>query len=1004
MGNSCCVSSSRQQHIRVTEEGLDRSNKRRLKQKTGESAFDGFGFDVHDEKQKGGPTRKLKISVDTELEDSDSSTVPLSMSDSTMSISSPVPSTKKKKMQQKDRRQSFKGVDSSSGAEKPSLVDNISNKQTTPSTTTSSLWTSKSDSVAKPGRALQKRLQKAHYMQMVMSLPLDGTSGPAFFGPSQTPYAQKARSRSLSFLSPSPDNKLNNEEFESSLQKGIVWADIDTGSAVLTMVFSQQEATLECTAPPLFLAIGTAKGQIRVTELLNYDNGPRLGVTTTAQRQGRIRTLDFLPGEGNCLACGGDDGVCALLRFHKNGSTQVLAEIPRSDRIYSVKFSPDAQFLAIGGYDETVALIDVTSLTAPCIVAEIGCLGLISALAWSPDGEFLAMGGSDKVCSVIAQKNGWRGVQEVRRHAPISSLQWHPQINDIYRLAIGANDIVLIDANFNQSGDLTFAQEDSCVTSSPFPGGNVHINGLCWSPNDGNYIVVCGSDSRAKLLETKTLSTIQEVRHSAKLNCSAWGQQSILSKHQEHLQQFLALGGDDGKVLILKAGPSELQAITDDNTSLVTGSHLSHDVDWAQREDHFLDVDDQFTSRLETQIEHHAVSCDEAISDIDDDDDFKDAPVQERQVHGNSLTFRAMAFSQGSSSQSSAFFAAASADGFVTVRSMPGFKIQCQLEFLDPITCVAFSNGSRLIACGSNDAKVRIVATAPAWSMLTVIDAKKPVVGLLFSKNNERLAIIGNDGALAFVNPQNQFASAGRLEHKSMITAIDWSPTHMATGQEDGTVFLYNSDEIFDNKNLSSKSTIAGSSPVRSLAFGPHGRFVAVGGDDGILSVFSQAGGWALVHRLALGFGIANLKWSPTGRHLAVTGNTKESQLQVFDTAFWANVDEVRKAASTCRCPSNSDFGEDELSAESISLSRRKNYNSLLAISQDGKLLAFIDSKYGFRIVSTLSWDVVFDVQQQGQAIRSTAATSSTFVDWEASYHLSRATTPEIASKLEESS
>ena len=977
MGNYCATSFKHHQHIRVRDGGPYKFNKRKYKSKG--LKFDENVFDVQDEKVQGSPLNG-RISTNAEEDDADR-TLPLTPSESMISMSSTTSWANSE-----GYSSSLKGVDDSGGADKP-CMSACSSKNDSPSTCAASSSTCSQRS-KKPGRALEQRLKRAHYMKMIMKLPMEDLSSD-FFGLSSLSKSRNDGIETPRTFDFAGGNKLSNTDFEANLLDGMIWAEIDAGSQVLAMVLSQPDRTIDHNATPLLLALGTSEGNIKVTEILNYDNGPRLGVTMNVQRKWRIRAIDFLPGGGSCFACGGDEGVCALIRLHENGSVKVLSEIKRLDRIYAAKFSPDAQYLAIGGYDEAVAIADVTSLTAPRIVAEIRCLGLISTLAWSSDCQFLAIGGSDKVCSVVSQSSGWRVVHEIRRPAAISSVQWHPQKKSgMYRLAIGSSDIFVVEKNFmechspvsNDYVDLTF------IPSPSRKARNGRIHDLCWSPDDIGLMVVCDSNRDAVLIETTTFSTIQEISQSEKVNCVLWGAGFVATRTDEIPQSCIAIGGDDGKVVILKAQAPQVQGMKDNNALSDNISRHVPSIEWTLQDDPFDEIvktPHNFFEKIEhdewATSEHDFCHGQGSTCSIVSSASFPEKCQDFQAV-------RSIEFSRGDKDQPSKFFASASSDGFVTVRAVDDFKVLCQLEFLDPITCIAFTNGSKFMACGSNDGKVRVVATEPVWTMVTVIDVMTPVVELMFSKNNERLAILGHNGVLSLADPQAQFSKTGVLEENSMISVIDWSWKHLATGRDDGTVSIYKVDTVCRNSDsFSLEQTLSSSCPVRALSFEPNARHLVVGGDDGVLSVFSSAGDWAMVHRICFDFGISSLKWSPSCRHLVVAG-ASQNQLKVYDTAFWANVDEVERAFFISDKSRLRDETIEEDNDQSESRKRRKNQKALLSLSQDGKLLGYADQNNGFRLINTLSWDVAYDINHPSSRASSDKITSSTFVDWDVSY------------------
>lgn len=806
------------------------------------------------------------------------------------------------------------------------------------------------------GRALQARLEKARLRQMV-SLPNQNTNKFESHASDDENFSRfldythndddgETDDDSLGGL-PSIRNTLSNEttrsrrnnslneEFEATIQKGMIWAEIEQEDKVLAVALSRQTPTLEQSTPPLFLAVGSQDGRISVTELLEggpfTSGGARLGTTLTLKRKGRVRTLDFSP-DGLFLVIGGDDGICALASIDINQDRHlkhftVVQEVERTDRIYAMQFSPDGKYLAVGGYDDAVAIISLPTPSNAKIMAEIPTEGLVLALDWSPDGNYLAIGGSDKRCLIIdtQNKSDWSIACEIRRSSPIQSLQWHP-IAGRY-LAIGANDVAIIDRETFQvrhevgvNGKVSAKSRKSNDIFWNVGHSRSHdlaisrINNLCWSPT-GGYLVINASDGQCKMLETKSYSPIQDIQRSAKITSIVWGQHSVIAGVPH---RYLAMGGEDKKVVILKAG-IEISGGTSsvgDDISSSAGSYMSNRGDWVLKENTFREMDDGSMASMSATR----------------------SPKQSGGI------VQAVGFSRGSKSRPSAFFAVATADGVVTVRSTLGWKILAQLEFLFPTNCLAFSNGSRMLALGGEDGKVRMVATSPLWTVIKEVNADSSIRSMAFSKNNERLVVGAADGVLMFFDPQENFAVTGECEESdAAVLSIDWCTRYLVVGREDGSLSIYDTDRIIQG-HFAPATTIEGTKPIRSVAFGGGSKFLVAVADDGSTYVYSAAGSWALIHELHAGFPVSCLKWSPNGRHLAFAGEA--NQFKIMDTVFWADVE----GANRKEPPSTSD----------IDMSR---FPSFLSFSQDGKFLARACGKMGTRVLNTTTFDTILNLQ-----------------------------------------
>jgi WD40 repeat protein len=125
--------------------------------------------------------------------------------------------------------------------------------------------------------------------------------------------------------------------------------------------------------------------------------------------------------------------------------------------------------------------------------------------------------------------------------------------------------------------------------------------------------------------------------------------------------------------------------------------------------------------------------------------------------------------------------------------------------------------------------------------------------------------------------------------------------------------------------------------PVRSLSFGVSGRFLAIGGDNGI-SILSGKGGWVLCNQIKTGSHIFSTKWSPAGRYLAYAGSNES--FEVCDTITWVSVKEVAETIPTI-------FPERTTSV------------SCLDWSKDCKWLAIGGKSSGIHVLSTSNWKLL---------------------------------------------
>jgi WD40 repeat protein len=753
----------------------------------------------------------------------------------------------------------------------------------------------------------------------------------------QLPLVPYRYSLSTEGTSVSHSSEQLNEEFEATISRATIWAEVEHFDKVLAVTLSRQTPSLNQETPPLFLAAGTEDGTVTVTELLDdsfvnhinsepdsEDQAKRLGESLSVHRQGRIRSLDFSP-DGQYLAVGGDDCACAIFRLvfvpgedegpDKLSGLELCGQVQRVDRVYAVQFSPDGRHLAVGGFDGAVAIVVVDQIPTSDdqdVIAEISTDGLIFTLDWSPDGRYLAMGGSDKCCSIVDVKESWKVCREIKRPSTVQAVKWHP--NGGRYLAIASGDVVIVDRESFKAKHVVNLRGQSNGAACGRSNRSVYrVNALCWSPN-GSYLVLCDSEQSCTLVESKGFTAVHEVRRGGNVMSAVWGQQSTITGLP---RRYLVLGGEDRKVVLLKAGleiSSGASCMGDDVSSAASSSYFSNRGDWTLKDSQFRDVDD--------------------MAEI--------APAGDNYESQGDATVTVVAFSRGSKSRPSAFFAYATDDGIVTIRSTVNWEVVTELVFPKQIRSLTFSNGSQYLALACDDSAVYVVEI-PSWSVIVAKDLGAPALSIVFSKSNERLAVGTADGILTLLDPLEGWEAAGEIEsNDSPVLTLDWCSKNLAIGRQDGSVSVYDSDQVCSNFCLALVE-IPHKSPVRSVSFGVSGRFLAVGGDDGILHLYSSKGGWVLCHQVNAVYGVSSIKWSPTGRFMAFGG--ENGLFQVVDTIFWAEVDEAKALVS---------------SDPNI----KRNGISTVAFSQDGKFISFGGQDLGTRIVDSSTWEIAFTLQQ----------------------------------------
>jgi WD40 repeat protein len=498
------------------------------------------------------------------------------------------------------------------------------------------------------GRALQLRLAKHHILQMAV------TSQPSPYGNSVTPMTidssfftevdttsqpeDDARDLSVSWPTIVPaslpsQSRSKGENISFNRSHGLIWKEIvcdDNVTAVAMNRINLDSSSLESTSrsiDPLMLAMGDEKGNIVITQIIDeslqsiddkdgedslLECNMKLGSDALEfSIEGKVRSLDF--GTHEHLVVGGDGCYAWILQVIIDISSQapqdivVVHKLERIDRIYAVRFSHDQKFLAVGGFDGKVALVPMSTVwnkeelerdynsddedyfgqLMKDSVIELKRPGLIYCLDWSPEGDYLAIAGSDKICGIYNASN-FDSIHETKsRSAAIQDLQWS---NDGKYLAMGDREVTIIKGKppFKIKKEISHKPKSSAMAQFRY-----RITSLCWSPSD-TYLAIGGSDGRCLLVETKGWALVYEHNGMQSINALSWGQQ--MSDSTGDIRRYLVVSDNECNVALIKAGvESQGSEHADDISSVASSSYHSQSTmssDWVLREDEFRDLDD----------------------------------------------------------------------------------------------------------------------------------------------------------------------------------------------------------------------------------------------------------------------------------------------------------------------------------------------------------------------------------------------------------------------------
>jgi WD40 repeat protein len=204
------------------------------------------------------------------------------------------------------------------------------------------------------------------------------------------------------------------------------------------------------------------------------------------------------------------------------------------------------------------------------------------------------------------------------------------------------------------------------------------------------------------------------------------------------------------------------------------------------------------------------------------------------------------------------------------------------------ITCVAWATqGLNQVVSGSLD-KHAIVWNTTNYQLQTVYKLHGTAVeAVSWSADGQTVATASEGGYVRIWSGSNGVDIHAHYQDTTLpIRALAFSPSGMqlAAGVDDGTVHLWNNGLACQKPQGQGNNSIctdtsqrlrASTSSVRTLAWSHDGRFLAVGTNDGTLSVWDSEKPQQPLLKTQQKVTVHSVAWSPDNKYLAVaSGNT----------------------------------------------------------------------------------------------------------------------------------
>ena len=509
---------------------------------------------------------------------------------------------------------------------------------------------------------------------------------------------------------------------------------------------------------------------------------------------GGANAISYSPG-GFMLAAAHKDKTVRLWDVNGNNRRPLANFIGHTDEIHSVKFSADGTMLASGSADNTIRVWDVQTKE---LMAILPYRDAINTVDFSPDSRMLAGGSDDGSIQVWDAGTGDR-IYEFEGHT-----------NSVWEVDFSPSGQILISASLDGTVQLWDLVAPGGKLNEPTQY-NMPVYAVNFS-QDGRNFATSGADSKIQVWNTNT----------RELTSTLTGHKDIVPTVELSPDgTTLASGSLDGTVrlwnmhlfqerLELKGHTGGVKALTytEDNRILACGTGLDNKLRlWdastgrqlSKLQDHRgLTQAVAFSKNGETLVSGGSESGTIFLSDLSrsGSDSLKTT------LTGNTLGITALALSPAET-----ILASGGADGRIYLLHVQN---RAELQILrgaqSTITALTFVFDSNHLFSGEENGIVRRWDSTgqEVWSGRGAFSA---VTALTFSSTAHFLAIGDKVGQIWLFDFRADEVRKIRIftHHTQKITALifSWDSNTLVSGSEDGTVLLWDMEEILLNTDQS---------------------------------------------------------------------------------------------------------------------------------------------------------------------------------------------------------
>ena len=592
--------------------------------------------------------------------------------------------------------------------------------------------------------------------------------------------------------------------------------------------------------------------------------------------RGWVMSASFSP-DGKYIATAGEDGIAKIwsssgqfikeLKDTKSKNTEsedTESEDTESnenqDKIGSVRFSHNGQYIATVSTDETVKLWDISGQ----LIKEWNTnQSAILSVDFSPDGQYLATAGESGT-GILWHLSGEQISEPFGKHQnSVTSIRFSPDGQQI--ATAGEDGRVKL---WNLSGQK--------ISELRTTGDSQAIFSVSFSP-DGKYLATAEENGIVRLWDLSKKQFVPLTGH----------QGLVLSVSFSPDGKYLATSGEDGTARLWSLSGQQISEPFRSHLGAVLSVNFSPDGQqiitagsdgiarlWNVSKQPVTKLDSEFMTNQDgvTSIRFSPDGQQLITAGVNGTVKLWSLSGQESQVlEGHRRTVWSVNFSRDGQ-----YIVTGGEDGKARLWNRYGKELERFENHAGWVTSVSFSPNGQYIATASTDGTA-IVWKTSGEKLATLEGQQEQILSIDFSPDGKQIATAGWDGKVEFWNRSGEQIGEPLKGHQDAVLDLNFSPDgkFLVTASADGTAIIW---QVSSGQQIAQLKGHRGW--VGSVSFSPDTdrQQIATAGVDGIVRIWNLYGQQMAELKGDMGK-IISVSFSPDGKRLAAVGEEGKVKL-----------------------------------------------------------------------------------------------------------------------------